>query len=110
MPTATLLTPHVFSQTTASSTQPQRIVLSIMGMGIRGNILAPAFAALPGVTIKYICDPDDNRANAGVKKLHTLTTTRPTVNGVVSPKAVKDFRTTLDDPEVTALVVAAPNH
>ena len=52
--------------------------------------------------IKYVCDVDSQRA-ASCADL---------VKGAVgkAPQAIGDFRRILDDPDVDALVCAAPNH
>ena len=79
----------------------EKIVIGVMGMG-RGTDVAMGFASLPGAVVKYVCDVDADRAAAaaasvGAKQGH-------------KPEAVKDFRRILDDGEVDALAIAAPDH
>lgn len=79
----------------------EQIVVGIMGMS-RGLALATQFAAQPGVTVRYTCDVDTQRAEKGAEEVEKI--------GAERPKAIGDFRRILDDPEVDALVCAAPNH
>jgi len=84
---------------------PSRTVtIGIMGMS-RGLSLAQTFGMLPGVRIKYVCDLDPKRvaaAQATVEKLECTPAQKP--------QGIEDFRQILDDPEVEALICAAPNH
>lgn len=80
--------------------QPRPIRIGIMGLS-RGLDLAKDLAKLPGVSIKYACDPDRQRLASGCKRIEEMSQ---------NPIAVNDFRQILDDPEVDALVCAAPNH
>ena len=79
----------------------QKVVVGIMGLS-RGMDLAKTFAATPGVEVKYLCETDTNRLAAAVKAFEKLVD-YPVV-------ATGNFRDILDDPEVDALVCAAPNH
>ena len=78
------------------------IVVAVMGTNGRGSQLAKVMARLEGVEVAYICDPDENAVAKGLKS----------VNDVVSkePKGIADFRNALEDPNVDALVIAAPDH
>ena len=78
-----------------------KVVIGVMGLS-RGRSLADSFAKKPNVEIKYVCDVDSQRA-ASCADL---------VKGAVgkAPQAIGDFRRILDDPDVDALVCAAPNH
>jgi predicted dehydrogenase len=87
------------SATAASAADP--VVVGVMGLS-RGRGLAASFAAQPGVQIRYVCDTDSNRVAACVKSLEGA--------GGQNPQAISDFRRILDDPEVDALICAAPNH
>ncbi len=79
---------------------PSRV--AVMGLNGRGKQLIPTFLNFPSVQISYLCDPDANTIPPAVKLITDAN--RP------EPKAVKDFRTALDDPEVDVLVCAAPDH
>ncbi len=80
----------------------ERIVLGFMGVNSRGSDLARGFAGLEGVEIAYICDVDAAAIAKGVKAVGDKQP-RP-------PKGVNDFRRVLEDPQVDALVIAAPDH
>jgi predicted dehydrogenase len=73
-----------------------------MGVNGRGSDLAASFARLPDVEIAYICDVDERAIAKGQKAAGSA--------GGATPKAVRDFRRILDDPQVDALVIAAPDH
>ncbi len=78
----------------------ETIVIGIMGMN-RGKELAPRFAKQPNVRIKYVCDVDEKRASEAAEAL---------AKANQQPQAIGELQQLLDDPEVHALVCAAPNH
>jgi len=78
-----------------------RVVVGVMGLQ-RGRALAVGFSQEPGVLVKYTCDVDRKRAEAGAQAVSQA-------DGA-TPEAIQDFRKILDDPEVDALLCAAPNH
>jgi predicted dehydrogenase len=88
----------------ADETQPERapVRLAVMGLNSRGKQLLPGFLSFPQVEIAYLCDPDSETIPSAAKIIQDAG--RPT------PRIEKDFRTALDDPRVTALVCAAPDH
>ena len=73
-----------------------------MGVNSRGKQLLPGFVEFPEVEIAYICDPDSDTIPAAVKIVADA--------GKPTPRIEKDFRVALDDPSVTAIVCAAPDH
>ncbi|MBI1320458.1 MAG: gfo/Idh/MocA family oxidoreductase [Candidatus Hydrogenedens sp.] len=79
----------------------RRVVVGVMGL-MRGKAVAKVFAGQPNVEVRYACDVDRTRAADAAAELEKMTGT--------APQAIGDFRTILDDPEVDALVCAAPNH
>ncbi len=82
--------------------EPNRVVtVGVMGLS-RGRSLAINFARRPGVVVKYVCDVDSERAGLGQKQVET--------DAGQTPLVTLDYRRILDDPEVDALVCAAPNH
>ena len=83
----------------ASSSEDQRVTLGVMGLS-RGKALARQFAQLRGVEVKYVCDVDRERAAQGAKAVQDVAR--------LGPQAITDFRAILDDPQVDALVCAAP--
>jgi len=85
----------------AAESPNEKVVVGVMGLS-RGRSLCVSFAKQPNVELKYVCDVDSNRADECAKL----------VNGAVgkTPQTTGDFRKILDDPEIDALVCAAPNH
>ncbi len=79
-----------------------RVILAVIGAGGRGSDLALKFAALEGVEVRYVCDPDATR---GAGLLQALATRQGR-----APGRLRDFRQALEDREVTAVVVATPEH
>src|SRR5690554_208144 len=79
-----------------------RVKVSVMGVNSRGNALAQNFAHQPNCEVLYVADVDSRaieKCNAAVEKIAGK-----------APKPARDFRTTLEDKDVDALVVAAPDH
>lgn len=68
----------------------------------RGARLAIELAGLPNTEVAYVCDVDERNREAARQDVAQ-------VQGK-SPKGVTDFRRILEDPEVDALVIAAPDH
>tara|TARA_B100000678_G_scaffold265070_1_gene248980 strand:+ start:2243 stop:3478 length:1236 start_codon:yes stop_codon:yes gene_type:complete len=82
--------------------------VGIMGVNGRGNALAQSFARIAGSEVTYICDVD---SRAVTKTIAAVSESR---NGSFlqqrRPTGVTDVRRVLDDPDVDALVIAAPDH
>ncbi len=85
----------------AQDTSGTPVTVGVMGLS-RGMSLCNTFSAQKAVRLKYICDVDTDRL---AKARNTLETARQ-----IEPEPVADFRRILDDKEVDALIVAAPNH
>lgn len=86
----------------AAEAPSEKIRLGVMGTHGRGHALATGFAGLPGAEIAYVCDVDQravDKTAAAVDKAQDK-----------KPEGVGDFRRILDDPQVDALVIAAPDH
>lgn len=81
-----------------ANTANDRVVLGIMGLN-RGKALAKLFATREDVSLKYLCDVDRQRVDKCLADLESD-----------EPQGITDFRQILDDPEIDALVCAAPNH
>jgi predicted dehydrogenase len=89
-------------RTAFASGQPsETVVVGVMGLS-RGIALARGFAKLKGCEVKYVCDVDSGRAARAAEEVAGVRDKKP--------MAVGDFRKILDDPDVDALVCAAPNH
>ena len=80
----------------------QRINVAVMGVNSRGDELAKTFARSAGAEVAYVCDVDSRAAGKTVAAVAGLQDRQP--------RGVGDFRATLDDDSVDALVIAAPDH
>jgi predicted dehydrogenase len=80
----------------------ERVVLAVMGVKGRGRGHITGFSAFKDVEIAYIVDPD---ANVVPGALRALAQRQKKV-----PKVEKDIRKVLEDPSVTAITIAAPDH
>jgi len=86
----------------ARSSPNETVNVAVMGIRSRGGALAENFAKLPNVNVATICDIDENllpKAVAEVEKACGKTA-----------KAETDIRRVLDNKEIDAVVIAAPNH
>ena len=73
------------------------ISVAVMGVNGRRAVLAKTFAAQPNTDVRYICDVD-------------MRVTEKVVAGMSKAKGVSDFRRALEDKDVDALAIAAPDH
>ncbi|HOW71051.1 MAG TPA: Gfo/Idh/MocA family oxidoreductase [Phycisphaerae bacterium] len=74
-----------------------RLVIGVIGCGNQGGRHARSVARMPGVTLAYVCDPDDSRV-------------QETAKATGGPKAIKDLRAILDDRAVDGVIIATPDH
>lgn len=79
-----------------------RVKVAMMGVNSRGKVLADQFAKQLNCEVLYVCDVDSRAADKCIDSVADLQNNRP--------KAAKDFRKALEDKELDALVVAAPDH
>jgi predicted dehydrogenase len=79
----------------------EKLLVGVMGLG-RGMDHVKALKQISNVEVAYLADIDDDRL-ARAQKAAFADSDRP-------PKAVKDFRRILDDKDIDALFIAAPNH
>lgn len=79
------------------------IVAAVMGVNSRGAVLAQSFAKAEGCEVGFICDVDDRAIGRAIQGVIDVV---PTAN----PIGVEDLRVVLDNPDVDALVIAAPDH
>lgn len=80
----------------------EKVVVAIMGLNGRGQVHAQNFAKAANSEVAYLCDVDSTvlaKRMAEAAKLQAR-----------APKAIGDFRRALDDKNVDALVIAAPDH
>ncbi len=79
-----------------------RINLAVVGIRSRGSALMTGFARLPGVHIRTIVDVDENLFAPTIAKLDGIQDTPPGTE--------YDLRHMLEDSDVDAVLIAAPNH
>lgn len=80
----------------------ERIKVGIMGVNARGLALAQNFAFQKNCEVSYIADVDSNALNKCVGVVAKIQNS--------TPKAVVDFRKTLEDKALDAMVIATPDH
>ncbi|MEQ8847777.1 Gfo/Idh/MocA family oxidoreductase [Botrimarina sp.] len=81
----------------ALSTPGERINVGMIGMGGRGEKMADAFAAVPGVRLAAMCDVDSERVDAEAAK-HNVAARHT------------NYEDLLADPSIDAVVVTTCNH
>jgi predicted dehydrogenase len=81
-----------------------RVIVASIGIRGQGNALKRGFARLPNVEIKTLCDIDANLAP------ERLNDARLSDVATFKPRFEQDLRRVLDDKDVDAIVIAAPNH
>ena len=80
----------------------ERIRLGIIGVRSQGKELATSFASLSGSCVTAVCDVDESLWPVAAKSVEQI-------QGF-APRAERDFRRLLDDPEIDAVVIATPDH
>ncbi len=80
----------------------ERVQVAMMGVNSRGLALSQNFAAQKNCEIRFICDVDKRAAD---KCIDTVSKIQDS-----TPMAQPDFRKALEDKQLDALVVAAPDH
>lgn len=93
------LAPQVFG---FNGSPNEKVVVGVMGTNSRGEYLAQLFASLTDVEVGFICDVDEKVLQRTIEKVKTLTGK--------APKGYKDVRKMLEEKDLDALVVAAPDH
>lgn len=79
-----------------------KIRIAAMGVNSRGLALARNFAAQPNCEVTYVCDVDERAANKCITRVESIQKRRP--------KAEPDFRKALEDKNLDAMFIAAPDH
>ncbi len=80
----------------------ERITVSVMGVNSRGKALAANFAQQKDCDVIHICDVDSRAIISCQKELETYQD--------IESKGFQDFRESLQDREIDAMVIAAPDH
>lgn len=94
----------------AHSRPAETVRVAVMGVNSRGSVLAAGFAAAPDSEVAYICDVDRTVRERVADALIAAPEDGNQPSQQTRPTAVNDFRRALDDPDVDALVIAAPDH
>jgi predicted dehydrogenase len=79
-----------------------KIVIGVIGLGLRGTQLTDFFCRRPDVEVAWICGADSTRFGPVGKIVEQA-------KGVF-PKTTDDFRRILDDKSIDAVVIATPEH
>lgn len=80
----------------------ERINVAAMGVNARGNAVAGNFAYQENCQVTHVCDVDSRAAEKCIAAVEKIQKERP--------KATEDFRKALEDKDVDALIVTAPDH
>ncbi|WP_428654335.1 Gfo/Idh/MocA family protein [Runella sp.] len=80
----------------------EKVRLGMMGVNSRGLALASNFALQPNCEVVSVSDVDSRAAEKCIKAVEKIQNSKP--------KDVPDFRKALEDKDVDALVIAAPDH
>lgn len=80
----------------------EKVVIGSMGSNSRGFFLAKMYAQLPNVEVAYVCDVDSKVVEKTSAEIEKITGKRP--------KGYTDVRKMLEEKDMDALVIAAPDH
>ena len=86
----------------ASRSPNEKVLVAVIGLNGRGQVHAQNFSRLPNSEVAYLCDVDSTvlgKTSSGMMSGQART-----------PRAVEDFRRALDDKDVDAVSIAAPDH
>lgn len=79
-----------------------KVIVGVMGTNSRGEYLATLFSALPDVEVGYICEVDETVLQRTIAKIESLTGKKP--------KGFTDVRKLLEEKDLDAIAIAAPDH
>ena len=80
----------------------EKVVIGSMGSNSRGFFLAKMYAQLPNVEVGYVCDVDSKVVEKTSAEIEKMTGKRP--------KGFTDVRKMLEEKDMDAMVIAAPDH
>src|SRR5262245_21411694 len=80
----------------------EKVIVGAVGTNSRGFYLAKMFAQLPGVELGYVCDVDENVVTKTIAEIEKITGKKP--------KACRDVRKLLEEKDLDAIFIAAPDH
>jgi len=96
---AAFVAPRVFSY---AGRPADKVVVGVMGTNSRGEYLATLFASLPNIEVGYICEVDGNVLARTIEKVEKISGKKP--------KGFKDVRLMLEEKDLDAIAIAAPDH
>lgn len=76
--------------------------IALMGVNGRGSQHATGYASLPNAEVAYVCDVDSRAIESGINTVMKA-------GQKTKPKGAADFRNALDDKNVDAISIAAPD-
>ncbi len=82
----------------------EKVVVAVMGTNGRGMAHVEELCRLQGAEIAYICDVDSRAVTKGVEAVVASKSQKK------KPKGITDFRKALEDKDLDALFIAAPDH
>ncbi|MDG1896388.1 MAG: Gfo/Idh/MocA family oxidoreductase [Fuerstiella sp.] len=88
--------------TVSATRKDNRIAIGLIGPGGMGSNHLRNLSKRNDVTIAWVCDVDRERLEKAASAVATATSNRPQTTG--------DLREVLDDPHVTAVFIATPDH
>ncbi|MCO5240456.1 MAG: Gfo/Idh/MocA family oxidoreductase [Chitinophagaceae bacterium] len=80
----------------------ERIRVGVMGVNSRGLAVSKNFAVQEGCEVLYVSDVDSRAADTCIAAIEKLQSRRP--------RPAPDFRKSLEDKDMDALIVTAPDH
>ena len=93
----TILNFPVFGKNAPSN----KVVLGVMGVNSRGAYLAKSFSQIPNVEVAYLCDVEEKAIQNGMNALKEVGK---------EAKLIKDIRKLVEQKDIDAIVIAAPDH
>src|ERR1043165_8938350 len=78
-----------------------KVIVAVMGVNSRGAYLAKSYSQLPNVEVAYICDVEEKALNNGLDALK---------DAPRKPTIIKDIRKLVEQKDLDALIIAAPDH
>jgi predicted dehydrogenase len=79
-----------------------RVRVGICGVRGRGNDHIHGFSRVPGTELAALCDIDESVSQQRIAEIEKM--------GLAKPKSYVDVRKLLEDKEIDAISIAAPNH
>ena len=80
----------------------EKVLIGVMGTNGRGLEHIKSYAKIPNVEIAWICDVEDVARNKGIDLVEKLTGKKPA--------GITDLRKLLENKDLNALTIAAPDH